>query len=207
MNSFFDCFIFIRRFLSSCSCNSNTVWMHHINDNKTYEAKGRWELQKNITCGLEQIHEATPNKTAAVWPVNSHFINHPIKWTNHAENYERSKDELKIAFFYGFLNRDAPVLANQQIYIHQLFGNIGGSARSKDDRNGWQDRIKELYAVRVTWWWWQSYFGGGLCIMVIVTKMESATRVQILEKFVYVSLCANALWKGKNTFVLPYNNG
>ena len=33
--------------------------------------------------------------------------------------------------------------------------------------------------------------------------MEMATQVQILEKVVYISLCANALTKGMNPSILP----
>ena len=39
-------------FLSSCGCVNTTVWMHHMDANKTYEEKARWELHKNANCCL-----------------------------------------------------------------------------------------------------------------------------------------------------------
>ena len=43
---------------------------------KMYKEKVRWELQKNAVRCLEQIQEATPNKTTVVRPLGSHFIHH-----------------------------------------------------------------------------------------------------------------------------------
>ena len=39
--------------------------------------------------------------------------------------------------------------------------------------------------------------------MVIIIEMESAARVQILEKAVCISLWATALQKGMNPIILP----
>ena len=46
---------------------------------KTHWAQAWWELQKNATCCLEQILEATPHKTAAVQSSACHFPNHSRK--------------------------------------------------------------------------------------------------------------------------------
>ena len=43
-----------------------TEWMHYLDVNEANEEKARWKLQKNATCCLEQILEATPHKTVAV---------------------------------------------------------------------------------------------------------------------------------------------
>ena len=55
-------------------------------------------------------------------------------------------------FFYGPLNIDSPVLADQQkIYIHQLCADTGCSLEDLlgviDDRDGWQERVKGLHAI------------------------------------------------------------
>ena len=47
--------------------------------NKTHRDKARWELHKNVKCCLEQILEAIPHKTAAIWPPTSHLSNPPSK--------------------------------------------------------------------------------------------------------------------------------
>ena len=41
--------------------------------NKILVEKARWELHKNTMSYPEQILEATPNKTTAVWPLISHL--------------------------------------------------------------------------------------------------------------------------------------
>ena len=44
------------------------------------------------------------------------------------------------------------------------------------------------------------YVGGAFNVTIIIVKMESVTRVQILNEAVCVSHCANVLEKAKNPF-------
>ena len=53
--------------------------MHHMDTDKTYREKARWEQHKNTKSYREQILEATPHETTAVWPLTSHLRNHPSK--------------------------------------------------------------------------------------------------------------------------------
>ena len=53
---------------------NTTVWMHHIDANKTHGEKARWEIYKNAVCYFEQILEATPQKTT-VQILTSHLAN------------------------------------------------------------------------------------------------------------------------------------
>ena len=46
---------------------------------KTYREKARQGLHKNITSYTEQIFEATPHETTAVWPPTSNLYYHPNK--------------------------------------------------------------------------------------------------------------------------------
>ena len=41
--------------------------------------KAKWQLHTNAVSCLEQILEASPNETAAVRPLTSHFANNPRK--------------------------------------------------------------------------------------------------------------------------------
>ena len=82
-----------RIFLSYGSVNT-TVWMHHIDANKIYEEKARWELHKNTIGCFEQILEATPYKAAAVWLLTSHPTTQ-VRWVRHAEYCSRSKYKLR----------------------------------------------------------------------------------------------------------------
>ena len=66
-------------FLSSCGCVNTTVWMHHLEANKTHREKARWELHKNAACSFEQIQETWTHKTVAVGPLTFHLSNNPSK--------------------------------------------------------------------------------------------------------------------------------
>ena len=57
--------------------------------NKAYEEKVWWQLHKNAMSSVEQVLEATPHKTAVVWPPATHHETIQIRWTRHAEH----KDE------------------------------------------------------------------------------------------------------------------
>ena len=56
---------------------NTTVWLQHLESNKTLEIKARWELHKNVACHFKQISEPTFYKAAVVWLLTSHLINHP----------------------------------------------------------------------------------------------------------------------------------
>ena len=63
----------------SCSHVSTILWLPHMDFNKALRQKVRWELHKDVVCCFEQILEAAPHKTAAVWPFASHLSNNPNK--------------------------------------------------------------------------------------------------------------------------------
>ena len=65
--------LIIWKFLPSSVCINTTVWMHHMDADKTYREKGRQELQKNATSYIEQILEVTFHETTAVWPFTAYL--------------------------------------------------------------------------------------------------------------------------------------
>ena len=48
------------------SCVHTTIWIQHMDTNKTERERARWELHKNAIFCFEQILEEAPYKTAAV---------------------------------------------------------------------------------------------------------------------------------------------
>ena len=52
------------------------------------------ELHEDTVCYFEQILEAAPNKTVAVWPLTSHLTNHQERQARHNRFCWRSKDKL-----------------------------------------------------------------------------------------------------------------
>ena len=59
-------------FLPTSGCDSTTIWMHHMDADKTHREKARRELHRNNTSYIEQILEVTPHETIAVRPLNFH---------------------------------------------------------------------------------------------------------------------------------------
>ena len=53
-------------FLPNNGCVNTTVWMHHLDTDKTHKEKARQELHKNAMTYIEQILEAILPKTTAV---------------------------------------------------------------------------------------------------------------------------------------------
>ena len=51
--------------------------MHYMETNWTYEEKAWRQLNKNAASNTEQVLEATPIKTAAVWLPTTHYENYP----------------------------------------------------------------------------------------------------------------------------------
>ena len=57
------------------------IWMHYLDANKTAGEKARRQLHKNAASNIEQVLEATPQKTPTIRPHTSHHENYP-SYTN-----------------------------------------------------------------------------------------------------------------------------
>ena len=82
-----------------------------------------------------------------------------VRWTRHAGHHWRSKDKL-ISDVLLWTPTHAHISVDQpaKTCIHQLYVNTGCSQEDlpgiMDDRDRWQERVRELHAVSTTWWWW-----------------------------------------------------
>ena len=121
--------------------------MHHIDADKTYREKGRWELHQNASNYFQKIQEATPHKTATVQPLTSHLKNHLNKTNKTCETLLEKQGRTNVTFFCGPLHIDVQVLVDQQELICQLCADTGCSLEDLpgviDDRDGWKERKKE----------------------------------------------------------------
>ena len=133
--------------LRSCSLVSTVVWLHHFN--KTPREKARWELHKDAACCFEQLLEAAPHITAAVWPLTSHLTNH----SRHAR-YDgycwRSKDELISDILlwtptHGHTRVGRPAKTYMHLCRHWI--PFRGLAKS-NDRRGWRES-KGIHAINI----------------------------------------------------------
>ena len=64
------------RMRHNCIRVNITVYLHHLDSNKTLKEKDRWELCKNNARYFKKILRAASYKTAVVRPHNSHLTNH-----------------------------------------------------------------------------------------------------------------------------------
>ena len=56
-------------FYPSSGYVNSTIWMNHMDADKTYREKVEWELHKTATSYTEQILEAKPHKTTVAQPL------------------------------------------------------------------------------------------------------------------------------------------
>ena len=85
-----------------------------------------------------------------------------FRWTRHADHCWRSKDELisNILLWtpsHGRAKAGRPA----RTYLLELCANTGYSLEDilgvMDDRDRWQEKVREIYAGSATWWWWWWY--------------------------------------------------
>ena len=96
------------RFFPSCGCVNITVWMHHIDANKTH---GNYTKRLCTILNKSWKQYATKQQLYGQFAIILKTIQD--RWTRHVRHCWRSKNAL-VVFFYGPLHMNMPVLANQQ---------------------------------------------------------------------------------------------
>ena len=100
-----------------------TVWMHHLDANKTAGEEARRQLHENVASNIEQVLAVTPHKAPTIRPPAPITKTIQIRQTRHAEHCWRSRDELISDVFlwtptYSRANTGRPT----RTYIQQLCG-------------------------------------------------------------------------------------
>ena len=80
----------------------------------------------------------------------------------HAGHCWRSREELiSDILLWTPSRRQAKAGRPAWTYIQQICANTGCSLedlpKAMDDREGWQDRVRDICADGATWWWWYGY--------------------------------------------------
>ena len=90
-----------------------------------------------------------------------------VRRTRHAGHCWRSKDELISDILlwtpsHGRSKAGRPA----RTYIQQLSADTGYSLEdlqgAMDDKDGWQERVREIHASSTWWWWWSSVWKSDL---------------------------------------------
>ena len=153
-------------YLPSCGCVNNTVWLHHMDANKTHRAKAREGLHKNAARHLEQTLEATA-ETTAVQPLTSHLKTIPLRQARHVGHCWRGKEELiSDVLLWTSSHGLASVGRAARNCLSQLCEDVGCSWEdllgAMYDRDGWRERegereteretVREIHTVFATWY-------------------------------------------------------
>ena len=134
--------------------------MHHLDANKTAGEETRRQLHKNVASNIEQVLAATPPKHQLYGHLPPIMKTIQVRWTRHTGHRWRSRDELISDVLlwtptYGRAKAGRPA----RTYIQQLCEDMGCSLEdlpeAMNNREKWQERVKDIRASSTTWWlWW-----------------------------------------------------
>ena len=129
-----------------------------------------WALTKRMEKKLDGNYTRMPrailNKSWRQHPTSQQLYGHlppitktiKVRRTRHAGHYWRSRDELisdELLWTPSHGRTKAGWLA--RTYIQQLCVDTGCSPEdlpeATDDREGWWERVRDIYADSATWWW------------------------------------------------------
>ena len=133
-----------------------TIWMNYMDANKTAGEKAWRLLHKNAANNIQQVLETTPHKAAAVRPPTTHHEN-PSR-TRHVGYCWISRDEL-ISYVLLWTPSHGREKARwpTRLYIQQLCEdtgcNPGDLPEAMNDRDGWQERVRDIRADGTTRWY------------------------------------------------------
>ena len=133
--------------------------------------KGSWMLTKHIEKKLDSNYTrmlwAILNKSWRQHPTKQQLYDHlppimkiiKVRQARHAGHCWRSKDELiSDILLWTPTHRQAKAGRPTRTYIQQLCADIGYSPEdlleAMDDREGWQERLRDIHVDSATWWWW-----------------------------------------------------
>ena len=127
-------------------------------------------IEKKLDSNYTRMLWAILNKSWRQHPTKQQLYSHlppitktiKVRWTRHAGYCWRSKDELiSDVLLWNPSQGQAKAGQPARTYIQQLCADTGCSPEDLleaiDDREGWQERVRDIHADGVTWWWWRLY--------------------------------------------------
>ena len=133
--------------------------MDYIDTNKTYGEKAWLKLHKNVVSKLNKSWRQHPKKQQLYRHLPPIIKTSKVRQTRQAGHCWRSKDKL-ISHILQWTPSHGRAKAGwpARTYIQQLCDDTGYSLEdlpeAMNDRNRWQDRVREICADSTAWWWW-----------------------------------------------------
>ena len=124
-------------------------------------------MEKKLDGNYTRMLRAVLNKSWKQHPTKQQLYNHlppimktvQVRQTKHVGHCWRSKDELiSDVLLWTPLHGRAKVGRLARTYTQQLCADTGCSLKDllgvMNDKDGWQERVREIHASSTTWWWW-----------------------------------------------------
>ena len=124
-------------------------------------------MEKKLDSNYTRMLQAILNKSWRQHPTKQQLYGHlplitntiQVRRTRLTGHYWRSRDELISDILqWNLSHKRAKAWQPAWTYIQQPCADTGCSpedlARSKDEREGWQERVRNIHADSVRWWWW-----------------------------------------------------
>ena len=142
-------------------------------------------MERKLDCNYTRILQVILNKSWWQHPTKQQLYGHlppimktiKVRWARHAGHCWRSKDKLMSNVLlstpsHGQAKAGWPV----RTYIQQLCADTGCSPEdlpeAMDDREGWQERVRDIHADGTAWWWWSpSELGWFSCLLFPVYEI------------------------------------
>ena len=135
------------KYFGSCGRVDTSVWMHHLDANKTAGEEARRQLHKNVASNIEQVLAAIPTKHQLYGHLPPITKTIQVRRTRHAGHCWRKRDELISDVLlrtstYGRAKAGRPA----RTYIQQLCEDTGCSPEDLpeaiNDREKWRERFR-----------------------------------------------------------------
>ena len=102
---------------------------------------------------------STPQSSSTITTYHPSWKTIQVRRTRHVRHCWRSRDErISDVFLWTPSHGRAKVGRLTRTYIQQLCADTGCSLEDllevMDDREGWWERVRDIYADGATWWWW-----------------------------------------------------
>ena len=123
-------------------------------------------LKKKLDGNCPWMLQAILNKSWRQHPTRHQLYSHlhlvtktiQVRWTRHAGHCWRSKDELiSDVLLWTSTYSQAKARQPARTYIQQLCEDTGcspeGLPEAMNDREKWQERVRDICASGTTWWW------------------------------------------------------
>ena len=176
-----------------------------------YGKKAWQQLHKNTANNIKQVLKAAPTKQQLYSHLTPIMKTIQARWSRHAGYCWRSRGEF-ISEVWTPSHAQAKAGRLAKTYIQKLYADTECSLEdppeAMDDREEWQERVRDIRADGATWWWqslvW-SMCNWDLLTCFFLDILKVGPKVGLIKKsLLYMLLfhccCCHFLWRNQLVF-------